>query len=82
MTLQEQLDAHKKAFQAKAPQATLDIMQRAKEELAQSPVMERAIKIGAQAPRFTLRNTAGTPVSLDDLLHKGPVVLTFYRGRW
>jgi peroxiredoxin len=57
-------------------------MQQALEELRQSPVMERAIKLGAAAPRFALRNTAGKRVSLDDVLQKGPVVLTFYRGRW
>ena len=82
MTLQEQLNTYKKGFQAKAPQATLEIMQRALEELRQSPVMERNIKIGAQAPRFTLRSAVGTMVSLDDLLQQGPVVLSFYRGRW
>lgn len=36
-----------------------------------------AVKVGDQAPDFTLTSGAGTPVSLKDLLGK-PVVLYFY----
>lgn len=33
-----------------------------------------------QAPRFTLANDRETPVALDSLLERGPVVLVFYYG--
>ncbi|GEM_PF-1266167 len=36
----------------------------------------------AQAPEFTLPDSAGTAVSLDELLATGPAVLVFYRGHW
>ncbi|WP_241489670.1 peroxiredoxin-like family protein [Lacinutrix algicola] len=41
-----------------------------------------AIKIGYKAPSFKLPNPEGKLVSLDTLLEKGPVVITFYRGDW
>jgi peroxiredoxin len=39
-----------------------------------------ALKIGAQAPDFTLPNQNGTPVALKSLLGKGPVLIAFYPG--
>ncbi len=35
-----------------------------------------------RAPDFTLPDQDGTPVSLADLLARGPVHLVFYRGFW
>lgn len=43
---------------------------------------EEAIKIGAQAPSFELPDPDGKLISLESLLDKGPVVITFYRGSW
>lgn len=82
MKLQEKLDAHKNAFVKKVPAEVLAVMQRAKDELADSGIMERTIKVGDPAPDFTLTNTDGKPLALGSLLDKGSVVLGFYRGRW
>lgn len=41
-----------------------------------------AIKVGQKAPQFELPNAQGKLISLDSLLHKGPLVVTFYRGDW
>jgi len=43
---------------------------------------KNAIKIGEKAPDFKLPNPLGKEVQLYDLLSKGPVVVTFYRGSW
>ena len=43
---------------------------------------KNAIKIGEKAPDFILPNPLGKDVQLSDLLSKGPVVVTFYRGSW
>lgn len=43
---------------------------------------KNAIKIGEKAPDFKLLNPLGKDVQLYDLLSKGPVVVTFYRGSW
>jgi peroxiredoxin len=42
----------------------------------------RGLAVGDAAPNFTLPDALGRPVTLSDLLEKGPVVLTFYRGEW
>ena len=42
----------------------------------------KAIDIGQKAINFVLPNHEGKLISLTDLLEKGPVVLTFYRGSW
>ena len=43
---------------------------------------ESAIQIGAKAPDFELPNADGDMRRLSDILDRGPVVLTFYRGGW
>ena len=40
------------------------------------------LKVGTKAPNFTLQNQDGKPVSLNELLKKGPVIISFYRGAW
>ena len=82
MTLQDRLDAHKKSFRAKAPAEALEVMGQAIENLINSGVMEHTVNVGDMAPEFTLNDTDGKPVTLNELLNQGPVVLGFYRGRW
>ena len=43
---------------------------------------KNAIKVGQKAPKFELPNPVGKLMSLDALLEKGAVVVTFYRGDW
>jgi len=43
---------------------------------------ENATKIGEKAPSFELPDPEGNLVALTNLLNKGPVVVTFYRGDW
>ena len=51
-------------------------------ELRQSGLAERALKTGDRAPAFTLNNQDGTPISSVELLAKGPLAITFFRGHW
>jgi allantoinase len=57
-------------------------MRQAIEDLRASGIMDRVAKVGAAAPDFALPNVAGRPVSLAALRARGPIVLSFYRGRW
>jgi peroxiredoxin len=57
-------------------------MQRSIDDLRASGLVNRIARVGEAAPKFTLPNAAGEQVSLDSLLARGPVVLSFYRGRW
>ncbi|WP_339697035.1 peroxiredoxin-like family protein [uncultured Marixanthomonas sp.] len=43
---------------------------------------KNAVKIGEKASNFELPNPLGKQIELFDLLSKGPVVITFYRGSW
>ena len=42
----------------------------------------RALGLGALAPAFTLPGPDGKPIASADLLARGPLVITFYRGVW
>ena len=82
MELQEKLDRYKKSRLEKLPADAVAIMQRATRDLAESGLVEKAVGVGDCAPNFTLENTGGESVGLAGLMLKGPVVLTFYRGKW
>ena len=82
MSLQEKLDAYKEGMVKKAPKEALEIMHRATEDLRNSAIMEGVRKIGDPAPEFELQNSAGELIRLKDLLSGGPLVLSFYRGKW
>jgi peroxiredoxin len=43
---------------------------------------ESAPQLGEKMPAFVLTNEEGRLVSLDALLEKGPVAITFHRGHW
>ena len=82
MKLQEKLDNLKKDFVTKIPEELLTVMHRAIDDLKNSGILDRALSVGDKAPEFTLKNTGGQDVSLNQLLSKGSIVLGFYRGRW
>lgn len=87
MSLQDRLDAFKADFKAgkppyNAPPDIHPIMERATAELIASGQAARAIKAGDLAPTFRLKDQDGNDVSSTDLLAKGPLVVTFYRGVW
>jgi hypothetical protein len=82
MTLQEKLDTMREASKTRIPPEARAIMQRSIDDLRASGIMNRIAKSGQPAPDFTLPNADGRSVSLKELLARGPVVLSFYRGRW
>ena len=51
-------------------------------EEAIADVMTRALTVGDKAPPFLLRNARGDFVDSDRLLTRGPLVVSFYRGKW
>ncbi|WP_458248885.1 peroxiredoxin-like family protein [Streptomyces sp. MAI_2237] len=81
-SLNAELRTFYEARQQQIPAEIRQIMQRAGQELADSGQTDRALTVGAQAPRFSLPTATGQTLALDDLLTDGPVVLTFYRGAW
>jgi hypothetical protein len=82
MSLEAKLAAIRQAAKTRIPPEVQAVMQRSIEELRAGGIMERIVRAGQPAPRFTLPDTEGRPVALADLVARGPVVLSFYRGRW
>lgn len=87
MTLQDRLDAFKTNFEGgklayKPGPESLDIMHRATAELIASGQALNAKKAGDKAPGFTLKDPNYHVVSSAELLAKGPLVVSFYRGVW
>lgn len=52
------------------------------EELRRSDIVERFVKVGEMAPDFQASNPKGDLISLTSLVGQGPVIISFYRGRW
>jgi hypothetical protein len=82
MTLEARLATIREAAKTRIPPEARAVMERAVEDLRTSGAMERVARIGQPAPDFTLPDATGAQVRLGDLLAHGPVVLSFYRGRW
>lgn len=82
MSLEEKLAAIREMGKNRMPPEVRAVMHKSTEDLRASGIMSRVAKVGAPAPDFTLPNVTGQPVSLAALRARGPVVLSFYRGRW
>ena len=82
MSLQEKLDTIREMAKARIPPEARAIMERSIADLLAGGIMNRVARVGRAAPDFTLPNADGRPVDLKDLLARGPLVLSFYRGRW
>jgi hypothetical protein len=82
MTLEERLASIREQAKTRVPPEVRAVFQRSIEDLRRSGIVERVARVGAPAPDFTLPDAAGQPVSLAALRARGPVVLSFYRGRW
>jgi hypothetical protein len=81
-TLAERLDAMRTAAKTRIPPEAQAVMQRSIDDIRASGLVNRIARVGQPAPKFSLPNAADEQVSLDSLLARGPVVLSFYRGRW
>ena len=82
MSLQAKLDAFRAEFQAGKPPAMIEIMLRATAELTELGAARRTKKAGDVAPSFSLKDQDGNVVNSGDLLGRGPLILSFYRGVW
>ena len=82
MALSERLDAIREAAKTRIPPEARAVMERSVADLRDSGIMDRVAKVGQRAPDFTLPDHSGKDVRLSALLARGPVVLSFYRGRW
>lgn len=64
------------------PEEVLQVFARDAQTLESKYTSILKLKKGDKAPDFSLSNAHGSTVGLSELLKKGKVVLTFYRGAW
>lgn len=80
--LQERLAALKAQLAAKTTPEAQATMRRATEALIASGLAQRAIHKGDRAPEFVLDDMHGRALRSHDLLARGPLIISFYRGVW
>jgi len=82
LTLKEQIATYAAVAREKIPEAAKQTMISATDKLRKSNMSSDFLKVGDEAPDFDLDSLDGTEYDLHDLLKKGPVVISFYRGGW
>lgn len=82
MSLSAELEKYKAAFIEKAPQEIQNIMATATENLTASGILDTLPKVGDTLTGFSLPDHNSQQTESADLLKKGPLVITFYRGGW
>src|SRR6266436_688042 len=80
MTLEEELRELREAGRAdeKLQSAYEDLVNR----LGRAETADRALKVGDRMPSFILPNAEGRLVVSDELMARGPLVISFFRGNW
>ena len=82
MSLAESMAAIREMAKERVPEEDRKLMARATEELRKSGQVEKVLQRGDTLPPFSLENVEGEKLSSANLLGKGPLVISFYRGNW
>ncbi|MFI7000557.1 peroxiredoxin-like family protein [Nocardia sp. NPDC050175] len=82
LSIREQSDQLKAAAAEHLPADVLAVFDRSIEGFLDQGIPSGAIRAGQRLESFTLDDATGTPISLDQLVSAGTVVLVFYRGGW
>jgi len=82
MSLESKLAEIREMASQRIPEASLNVMHAAVAALRDAGIVKKAIQVGDKLPEFALANQDGKTVKSSDLLAKGAVVLTVFRGHW
>lgn len=80
--LSESLKALSDSAKKRHPEDRRKIMDKATDDLRKSDIAKKALKAGDKIPSFKLLNADSKEVSSAELLKKGPMIITFFRGEW
>ena len=80
--LKEQLEAKAEESVKMIPAEQRATMDQKTEALEMSGLAVKSVGLEHEFPDFELRNATGDMVKLSDLVEKGPLVISFYRGGW
>ena len=81
-SLNDQLTALRTEKEVTRDPALTAILDRSTADLRASGAVDHARGVGDRAPLFARPDLNGETVRLRSLLKKGPVVVSFFRGRW
>jgi len=82
MSLMQELESSKKEIFSKISKETVETLLRTTDELVRSGIAAKALKPGDSIPTFELKDAHGKTISSSELLKKGPLVISVYRGGW
>ena len=82
MSLKAELKALRTRLEAGRSPEALAIMHRAVDDLRKSRATDGMLRVGDRAPDFRLPNASEEQIDSRALRERGPLVVTFYRGRW
>lgn len=82
MTLTETLLDYNTKGRARIPTQTLEVMDAATQDLINKNLSKKSIKKGDILTTAELINTKNEKINIDEMLKKGPLVISFYRGGW
>lgn len=82
MSLAKKLDAIREAGATRIAADKRAVMGAATQAVRDSGIEAGFIKVGDRLPEFALDNARGQRVRSTDLLNRGAVVLTVFRGHW
>jgi hypothetical protein len=80
--LAERLDTIRQGADKRIPPDKRSIMHRATNDLRASGILDGVIKVGDPLAAFALKNAFGQEVRSSELVAKGRLVLTVFRGSW
>jgi peroxiredoxin len=81
VSLREQLDEQWRRTREQSPEIRA-AYEALVQDLTRSGLIDGALKAGDPMPDFELPNAAGKLVASAELLERGPLVLSFFRGGW
>ena len=81
-TLAETLDRIRNTGAAKRDPAVTAVLRHCTADLQASGITDGIVKAGDPAPHFARPNLSHKTVRLASVLRDGPVVVSFFRGRW
>jgi peroxiredoxin len=82
MSLAPQLSAVYDNFQKNAPVQIVQTINGMNSDFEAAFKNQCTIKVGDKLPSFALSDALGKEVTSDELLKKGPLLISFYRGEW
>jgi len=80
--VRKELDEFREKSAKNAPPERIRLYEQGIEEVRKSGAADKALKVGDRAPDFELPDANGKLVKLSELLARGPVIVTWYRGGW